>query len=167
MDKKSAQETILSKQQSPGLKWTASEFVDHQKTILWYLALLGGVALLSGVLYLATRDVLSSIAIVIAGILFAILAGRKPRVLSYEINNKGLTIDKKFYPYSLFKSFSLFQEGAIGAISFMPLRRFMPELSIHFSPDMAGKIIDDLSLHLPNEEYVENPIDRFAKKIRF
>ncbi len=149
------------------VSWTASEFIDHQKNTGWYLLLLIGVLLLAGIVYLATRDLVSAIVIIVVGILFAVLAGRKPRQLSYRIDSRGIQIGEKSFEFSTFKSFTIHQEGVIGYITLLPLKRFMPDISIFFPPEDAEKITEALSYNLPNEQHKEHGIDRLMKKLRF
>lgn len=147
--------------------WTASEYIAHHKSAAWYLFFILGIAACSGLIFLLTKDIISTVVIIFCGILFAILAARKPRQLGYKVDAAGITIDDKFYPYTQFKFFSLVQDGVIGGINFWPLKRFMPELSIYYPPEQADKIIEIISEHLPNEQRDEHIADRMLKKIRF
>lgn len=147
--------------------WTASEFISHHKSTTWYLSFIAVIALLSGGIYFLTSDVVSSGAIGIAGVLFIVLASHKPREMSYKIDTEGITIGSKFYHYGQFKSFGVHQEGAIGAINLMPLKRFMPELSIYYPPEHENEIVEILAYHLPHDQREEHHVDRLLKKIRF
>src|SRR5437870_2945293 len=42
-----------------GITWTASEFVAHEKSAGWYLALTVVALVIAGVIYLLTRDIIS------------------------------------------------------------------------------------------------------------
>jgi hypothetical protein len=154
-------------EQKKEITWTASEFMAHHKDLKWYsvffLLLVLGVA---GV-YLLTGDIISTIAIAVVGILFAFVANRKPRQLPYKLDNQGVTVSSRFYPYNTFKSFALLREGAVDAINFMPLQRLQPELTIYFPPEEEDAILNILTDYLPNDQKTEKAIDRFARKIRF
>lgn len=149
------------------ITWSASEFIDHHKNMGWYVALFLGVGIFTAIVYLLTKDLMSVLAITTVSALFAMLAGRKPRELPYRLDNRGVTIGDKFYSFSAFKSFALHQDGAVGYISFIPLKRFMPEVSIYFPPDESEKIIDILSDSLPNEQRKENGVDVLMRRLRF
>jgi hypothetical protein len=101
------------------------------------------------------------------GILFAILAGKQPRQLSYSLDTSGITIGEKFYSYEMFKSFTILEEGAIGCVNLLPLKRFMPELSIYYPPEEEEKILNVLTGSLPNDQKQEHSFDRLMKRIRF
>ncbi len=55
------------------------------------------------------------------------------------MNRSGLQIGVKSYGFQDFKTFSIAEEGAIVSIVFMPLKRFMPPLTIYVAPDMEDK----------------------------
>lgn len=164
---KSASPEKSGGQNEPTITWTASEFIAHHKPPSWYAALFGGLLGLTGFAYFLTRDVVSVVTILIVGVLFAILASRKPRQLSFGLNSSGVTIGDKFYPFSQFKSFDVIHEGAVGCINLLPLKRFMPELSIYYPPEEEDKIIDALSENLPHNRREEQSFDRLMKRIRF
>ena len=151
----------------PEVSWSASEFIAHNKTPGWYVVLfLSSIALAAGV-YFLTRDKITSGMIVFAALLFGIMGARKPRELPYKVSSDGLHIGQKFYPYDSFESFSVVQEESIESIWFMPLKRFMPGLSIYFAPNDGQKIMDVLSNYLPFEAKELDLVDRLMHRIRF
>ncbi len=147
--------------------WTASEFIDHEKAASWFIILFAGGAGAVTLIYLITRDVVTVVVIGMAVILFAMAAQRKPRTLTYEINSNGVTIGPKTYPYTQFKSFAVLEEGAFNSIQLMPLKRFMPPISLYCPPEQEQQVIDALGNYLPHEERRHDPIDRIMRKVRF
>lgn len=152
---------------SPEVAWTASEFVAHNKGMEWFGMLALVTVVLVGLVYLLTKDITSVIIIVLVAIIFGIAAVRKPRVLTYTINSNGLTIGQKYYAYAEFKSFSVMQEGAFSSITFLPLKRFMPPISIYYEPKDEDRIIEVLAQFLPMENRQHDIMDRFVNRIRF
>ncbi len=150
-----------------GLTWTASEFIPHDKDSGWYVLLGVAAIVITGLIYLLTRDKLTSGTVVIAAILFGIMAARKPRELNYSLSDQGVQVAEKLYPYSSFKSFSVVREAGVESVWFMPLERFKPGLSIYFAPDMAERIVDMLSEALPYQEYELDFTDRLMHHLRF
>lgn len=147
--------------------WTASEFIAHHKTPGWYAAVAGGFIMLGVLIYVVTKDIISVVAISIVVILFLVASGKKPQQRPYQVDDQGVSIGSRFYPYSLFKSFAMRQEGAIGSISFMPLKRLMPEISIYYAPEDEARIVDVLTANLPNDQRKEQGVDRLMKRLRF
>lgn len=160
-------ETVAFADDLPHVAWTASEYAAHPKSGGWF-ALLGlGSIGLAGLVYLITQDYISASVIVVLGLLFGIFAARQPQVLQYSIDNTGIQVDQKFYGYQAFKSFSVVHDQAMGYISLMPLRRFMPPLTIHYDPADEEKIANTLAEYLPYEDHKPDVVDRLARKIRF
>ena len=147
--------------------WTASEFVEHKKSASWYGALALATVIVAGLIFLITRDKISTSVIVVAAIVLGYMAARKPRTLEYRLNEAGLMVGAKFYGYEQFKSFSVIDEGAIPSIYLLPMKRFMPSLTIYYAPADEEKIVNVLTGRLPIEERRVDTMDRFLHRIRF
>ncbi len=149
------------------ISWTGSEFIAKPKGASWYFALGAIVTVISAIVYITVGDVVTIVTLILAGILFAIIAGRAPRQRSFMIDDRGVTVDSKLFPYHDFKSFNVLRDGAIGYIDLRPLRRFMPELSLYYAPEDEQKIFNVLATHLPNEQEGERKVDRLMRKLKF
>lgn len=149
------------------VEWTASEFIAHHRGIGWYGALAGAAMVLAAIVFLITNDVVSVGAIFILTIIVGVAAGHKPRVITYRLDDKGLTVGRRRYPYGAFKAFSLVAEGAFESIVFTPLHRFIPPLSIYFAPEDEEKIISVLSSRLPLQPASQDFFDTLMRRARF
>jgi hypothetical protein len=150
------------------VSWTASEYIEHHKSAGWYLLLfLAAIAVAVGVYFITSGDITSVVVVVLAAIILGTVAARKPREQHYSISDSGITIGPKNYGFEQFKSFSLIEEDAFSSITFMPMKRFMPAISIYYDPNDEARIVDVLSIYLPIEDRGHDAIDRFMKKIRF
>ena len=149
------------------ISWTASEFIAHQKSFGWYLGLGLAAASLAVVVYILTRDKVSSVMIIIVACVFGVFALKKPRVLQYIVDDRGITIGQKHYSFSLFKSFSVVEDGAAHSLILMPLQRFMPTISVYYSVGDEQKILVKIADFLPFEEHAQDFVDRIMRKIRF
>ncbi len=147
--------------------WTASEFIAHDKSPQWFLALGGGTAIVALLIFVLTRDKVSTSMVIVVAIIFGVFAARKPRELPYVIDDSGVHIGEKLYPFSGFKSFSLVQEDALQAVWLMPLKRFMPIITVYFSPGDAEKIVGALSGTLPLENRQPDLVDKLMHRLRF
>ncbi len=152
--------------EQPAISWTASEFIAHDKSSGWYVAVMA-VTLIVAALAFLIADVVSAGVIVFLGVLFCIVGARRPRELPYQLDSHGIRVDQKYYPFSGFKSFSIVQEEGVESIWFMPLQRFMPGLSIYFAPDEGQKIVDYISEYLPFEQKELALFDSLMHRIRF
>lgn len=149
------------------IKWEASEFVDHEKTFKWFFLLLIGALVLCTGMYFLTDSILSTAVAGIAIVAFGVVAGQKPRTLSYSLLPTTLKIGDKSYSYDDFRAFSVLEEGGISSVVLEPNKRFMPSLNIYFAPEDAERIFDALSQHLPYEEKKQDAVEKLMHKIRF
>lgn len=149
------------------VSWTASEFIAHQKNAGWYMLLVAAAVVLAAVIYLLTRDPVSTGMVGVVLVVLLLLASRQPRTLSYQLDGFGIHIGDRSYPYDNFKSFSVVDEGAINSITLLPLKRFMPPISMYYDPKDEDKISAVLSDYLPFVEGQKDIVDQFMRRIRF
>jgi hypothetical protein len=147
--------------------WQASEYIDHGQDAKWYAVLIIGTILLTGLVYLLTKEYMSAAIIIILGLIVGLAAKRKPQQIMYEISSSGIRIGEKNYRYIAFRSFSIIQEGGLNSISLLPVKRFLPAMSIYYEPGDEEKIVDIMSEHLPYEEHKVDAIDRLSRRLRF
>ena len=149
------------------ITWTGSEFISNEKGAGWYAVLFGGSVVFAVLIYLLTKDKVSAATVVLASLVFASFAAHKPRTQQYGLSRQGVQIGMKTYGFQDFKTFSVVEEGAIASIVFMPLKRFMPPLTIYVAPEMEERVITYLSAFLPFEQRRADAIDSLLRRIRF
>lgn len=147
--------------------WTASEYIEHEKTAMWYVYCVLAAAAIIGGMYLVTRDVISVLILGVLAVAFIIFAARKPQVLEYRLESNGITIGPKFYPINMFRSFAVIEEGAFRSISLLPMKRFMPSIALYYAPTDEQAIMDAFGKLLPQEIRKQDPLDKFMNRIRF
>jgi hypothetical protein len=151
----------------PGITWTASEYVAHHKSPLWYAAFIIGVSIVCALVYLVTHDRVSTIALIIIAILFVLVAARKPRIITYSIDSEGITIGERFHRFEEFRSFTVHEEDAFVNIELLPLKRLMPLMSVYCPPENEDDVLDMMATHLPYSKPSNSLGDNIARRIRF
>jgi hypothetical protein len=152
---------------SDSLSWTASEFIAHHKTAGWHVGLIGAAVVIAAVLWLITKDWVTTGVVIFAGFILSLYGGRHPGELQYQLDNYGISIGQKHFNFSDFRAFSIMPEGAFASISLLPTKRFAPMTTLYFAPDDGDKIIDILGNHLPQQPMKPDAIDSLMRKIRF
>jgi len=150
----------------PEVHWTASEFIAHEKSPLWYLSLAGISAILIAFAVFVVHDVVAVVSIFLIAILFGAVASHKPRTLQYTIDGNGITMGKKVFSYGEFKSFGVVKEEAFSNITLTPLKRFSPPLSIYYPPEEEENIVQVLAAYLPVAPVQSDMIDSLLRRIR-
>lgn len=147
--------------------WTAPEFVAHDKSAVWYLGLAIVAVAFAALIYLLTKDVVSTVVIIVVAMIFGIYGRHKPRQISYRLDPTGITIGAKFHGYDEFKSFSAKPEIGLFSLTFTPLKRFAPFTTIYYSEQEEEKIMAVLGARLPYEEPRRDAVDSLMRRIRF
>lgn len=158
---------VAQPEQSPLMQWNASEFIDHQKDVSWFVPLFVVVIAITAVVYLLSKDILATLVILLGGITFATFAKKKPQTLTYSLLPTTIKVGTKTYSYDDFRTFSIVQEGALLSVFLEPVKRFIPPLSIYFAPEDGERIFDTLAGHIPHQERQPDLIERLMHKIRF
>lgn len=156
-----------SKAGDKSVTWTASEFIEREKASSWYLVLTVVSAVVSVGLYFIIHDLITSIVVALAAVIFGMSAARKPHEIDYIIDANGLTIAGRLMHYGQFKSFSLDKEGAIASILLMPIKRFSPMTVIYIDPEKEEEVINIVAERLPYDDSVVDTVDRLMRRIRF
>lgn len=155
-----------SSQDDTKIIWTASEFMDHDKSAGWYIRLAAVAVVVAGISFVVF-DVITSVMILFVATVFGIYARRKPRQLEYQLDASGLSIASKHFQYGSFRAFSLVDEGSFTSITFLPMKRFGLLITAYFDPQDEDRIVDLIGQHLPLEPRDPDAIDRLMSRIRF
>lgn len=147
--------------------WEASEYVEHSKPASWYLILIISTLALAALAVFVLREILSALVIILMAAALVVYGQRRPRVLGYVLQEDGVSVGEKFYPYSDFRAYAVFQDGGVPMIELDPTRRFMPRVSMYFAPEDADTIFGVLDTHLPREDREPDTIDRLSRYLRF
>jgi len=150
-----------------GLAWTASEFVSHEKNAAWYLLLTVIAVGIAGVVYLLTKDEITTGTVILVAIAFGFYGAKKPRQLPYQVDNGGIKVAGRSFQYTDFKSFAIAREGAFSSIVLMPHRRFAALTVMYYAPDDEAAIVNVLAAHLPLEIHKADLLEKLMLHIRF
>ena len=90
--------------QEENLSWTALEYEEKEKSTDWFWAL-GVIVVTSSITAIIYSNYFFAILLIIGGLMLGIFAKKKPAMISYELNNKGLVIGNRLYPYENIKAF--------------------------------------------------------------
>lgn len=149
------------------MRWTASEYIEHNRGVGWYLLLVLATAAVAAIAYLVTRDYFAIGVITVLGIIVGTSAGRKPKEIQYELTSDGIHVGQKFYKYSVFRSFSIIHQEGLSSVEFTPLKKLMLPVAAYFGPGDEERVMDIIGQHLPYEERKMDSIDRLSRKLRF
>lgn len=151
------------------IEWQAPEFEYREKGISWYwLSIIAAIVILSVSVW--QKNFLFAVFVVMAEILMLVWAGRKPREISFSLDEKGLTISgNKFYPYSTIENFSV-REGRSEEwydVSLKLRHGFRHHLNIQTPAKSLAKIEGAISRYVEKTEPEDSFLDSLEKLIGF
>ena len=149
------------------IEWTASEFIAHEKSMLWYAVLALITFAGSAIVFFVGRDWTTIVIFIIVGLILGIAAGRKPRQMQYRVDDSGFHIGSRSIPFNNFRSFAIDEEGPFANLVFLPNQRFMPITTAYVDPKDEGEIMTILGDYLPIEHHTPDLIERLMRRIRF
>lgn len=148
------------------IRWQASEYIHQEKNALWFLifwiVVLGLMALAIFLMQAWTFAIL----IAVMAVAVVVYARRPPRELTYTLSTKGLYVGDRLYDMSEFKSFGIIHDGAEFSVMLIPVKRFLPGVTVYFPEALGEQIVDFLGVRLPMQELHLDVIDRLVRKLR-
>jgi len=138
------------------LDWSALEYEEKERTNDWFWAL-GVIVVAGSITSIIFANYFFAALLVISGVLLGFFAIKKPEMVTYELNNKGLKIKNRLYPYEKMKAF--FVQTERKPILFIKSERyFMPVLAIPIEFGHAHGIRNILL----NKEVTEEKMEEHA-----
>lgn len=157
------------------IQWEAPEFYHNPKSSDWYWAL-GIIAISIVILTFIYGNILLGIVILIGTVAVFMHADKEPIVREIELNEKGIRIDKTFYPYKTLDSFWLetheIEHDEYGNLIFAKLlikskKIFMPLIVIPVEYPDLEEIREFLSIFIEEEEHHEPLIQKLTEYLGF
>lgn len=147
------------------INWEIEEPDFTPKTTEWFWAL-GILALALIVFSILLKNYLLIIIIALAIFIIYSSKNKKPELINFRLDNDGLYIEYKFYPYDGFESFWIFEAHADKEreLALRYKRHLAPLLILPFHSDDEPKIRKILNEYLPESEEQESLIDLLRKK---
>lgn len=145
--------------------WTAYEYILQKHGPYWFL-ITGGVATLLVILGIFTKSYFFIALVVLAFLVMVLYAKRAPAEIYFSVMPKGIGVGKKFYEFSEFKSFWVFERDGERELSLEMIKRFNPFMRLPLGEIGASKIKAVLSRFLPEAEHKELFSDQILKILR-
>ena len=149
------------------LSWTAAEYLHADRGANWYAVYTLGVVIIAALVFLITRDYVSTGIIFIALLGLIFIMARKPREQTYMLGGGQIAIGNKWYNLHDFKAFSVNDETELTEITLLPLKRFLPPVTIYLDGSSERAVVEYLSHDLPNELHQADAVDRLLKRLHF
>lgn len=150
------------------ITWTAPEYSHKEKDNDWFWAI-GLVTIIACGFAFWLHNYLFAIFIIISGCCLILFTLRRPQVIIYKIETKGLSMGKDLYPWKDLKSFNIKNnEKELFAKLIIETRKyFLPVYTIPIPKEQESKIKENLILVIPRSEIDESKSMVFMEKLGF
>ena len=166
-DTNQQEEKVNDKSQLVDIQWQAPEFEKHEKGPAWFIVL-GISALIVFTIVLLMKNFIFAILIILAVFTVFVYALKEPRLITFKISGKGITIDDKIYSYEELKSFWIFYElPQIKELSIRSKKWLMPFIKIPIDEQNPTIIRSALVKFIPEQKQDQSLIDIVARNLRF
>ena len=148
------------------LEWSALEYEEKSRSRDWFWAL-GIIVATSSVAAIIFGNYFFAALLILSGVLLGYFAIKKPEMVHYELDNRGLKIRTQLYPYEYIKSFWV-QTGIKPMLFIKTERVFMPIIEMPITENMAEDIYSAiLEKNVPEEEMKEHPSHQIMESLGF
>lgn len=149
------------------LEWSALEYEEKEQSPDWFWAL-GVIVVTSCATAIIYGNYFFAVLLLLGGVLLGFFARKKPDIVSYELNEKGLKIRDRLYPYENIKSFWVqrahLQRTDIPNVEIMVKptlffkseRFFMPIISVPIESNFTDEIRSIMILKKVEEEEMKD-----------
>jgi hypothetical protein len=152
------------------LSWKADDFFFHQKDLVWFLQAILVAILIPLLAWLISgrNDFISPAIIFLALLGLIIYANRKPQQRTYTLTSSYLKIDSQKFELTSFSRYWLETFETHNQITLIGVKRTSMPIALYLTDkDLTKKILNNLSLSLPQTNPSNNPADWIARKIKF
>ncbi len=136
------------------IQWKAPEYHYSKKSSDWFWAV-GIIAFSASAAAVIFNNVIFAIFIILSAFTLSLYAARKPSLISIELNNKGVVIDKYLYPYQTLEKFCLIEKKSGVSLILKSKKTMFPFITAQIGQTEPDSIREYLSRYLTEEEILE------------
>jgi hypothetical protein len=148
------------------LSWHCHEYFHTEKTSDWYW-IVGIITITIAVVAIILNNVIFAILIIVSSFTLCLFASRRPDLVSISIDNLGLTVSKKRYPYGILESFWVETGEHYPRILFKTKKSFSNNLVIFIEEVEPEKIRELLLAHIKEEHQSEPFLEKLLLYLGF
>lgn len=148
------------------INWSALEYEEKERGVDWFWAL--GIIIVAGsIASIIWSNYFFAILLILSGLLLGFFAIKKPEEVHYELNEQGLKIKTRIFPFEEIKAFWI-QETPKESLFIRSSRMFAPMLSIPIDKNISEKIKNIfLSKNITEEEMKEHFSEKIMENLGF
>lgn len=147
------------------ISWQADEYRYREKGRDWYIVV-GIIAAALAVAAILFDNILFAILILVAASALIIQAIKKPRLVNFELNQRGIVVEDKLYPYSTIESFGVDEEPTPKLLA-KSKKVMMPLIALPIDGEQIESVRNFLKAFLPEAELEEPLLHKLIEHFGF
>jgi hypothetical protein len=149
----------------PLITWQASEHYHTEKSSDWYWAV-GIITLALAAVAIIFGNVITAIFVILAAVVLVLHVSHPSPVHTVEINDRGILIEKTFYPFLTLDSFCVPHDEVPPKLLIKSRKLLMPLLVIHIDDVDPEEVREVMLMYLTEtehrEHFLKHLLDRFG-----
>ncbi len=150
--------------QFPPLHWQTHEYEPKERNPDWFWAV-GIITIALSVTAIILNNVLFAFVVILSGFVLSLYAARPPKEVDVVVDDRGVRIDKTFYPFHSLESFWVDEDEH--KILIKSARFIMPYIIIPLGDTSPEEAHQYLSRRLPEEFHAESNLQRVMEHLGF
>jgi hypothetical protein len=150
------------------LHFQTYEYEPKERSTDWFWAV-GIIAAAMAVTSIIFNNVLFGIVVILAGFTLSLYAARPPEIIDIVIDEVGVRIHNKLYPYRTLESYWIEEHQRIPKLLIKSQKLLMPYIIVALNVDEAEahEIDEHLSRHLPEVFHAESIFEKALERLGF
>lgn len=150
----------------PLISWNAPEHIYTEKNNDWYWSV-GIITITAAVLAFIFNNIIFGIFIIVGAFALIVHAIQKPKMVHYEINDRGVVVNDTLYPFLSLESFWINPHDVNPKILIKSHKTFMPYIIIHIEEVNPDDIRDTLLNYISETVHQEPLTQKLLERLGF
>lgn len=147
------------------IQWEGPEYEHSPKSQGWFWAL-GIIVTAGSAAAMMYGNYFFGAVLILSGICLTIFSIRKPNIIKFEIDEKGVKSRNDLYPWAKIKAFHMPEDGE--KIFLKVEKSFAPVIWMPIDPSMGGKIAEFMkNKNIPEEKMDKSNSEKIMDMIGF
>jgi hypothetical protein len=148
------------------LHWQTLEYELKEQGPDWFWAV-GIITIALSVTAIILNNVLFAFVLILSGFVLSLYAARPPKEIDVVIDDRGIRIEKTFYPYPALESFWVDTEHIFPKVLLKSTRLLMPYIVIPLGDSDPEMVQEYLSRYLPEVFHSESSLEKLMDRLGF
>lgn len=151
---------------APLITWTAPEHLYTEKRSDWYWAV-GIITLALATVAFIFGAVITGIFVIVAAVALVLHASHPPKVVNYEINDRGIVADEVLYPFLTLESFCIPHDEFPSKLIVKSRKLFMPFIVIYIDEVDPEDVREVMLTYIAETQHREPILKHLLERLGF